>query len=659
MHTADHTVEQTSPRPIRLLILGVAIISLVLAGLAIIPFQPMFAMAPPDPSYYFVGLDSSWAYAMNEAVARHLVFGRDVIFTFGPFASVYTTLYHPATDSIMLVGSAILAAGLCAGFFLIGFDRRPMALLLLPLIVALSLSRDAIFLSIPLLLMLATYRIATRPESEHHLAVTPSVAILVAIVSGATGILPIVKGSFAGLVGAEGVITIAMLLYMRRGRTACGVLVTAALSLCIGWVAAGQPLAQLPHFFVAQGPIISGYSEAMSRHGPFTEVLYWMVAAATAAILFYVCVGRTHAKLGILAIAGIAIYLFIVFKAGFVRQDGHERMSAASMLFLALALSTFLRRVPAVVLCIVAVVSWGAMEYTMPDFQPDFLRQRTVLAYESLRDGLDRRLTSPSSFPGTFAQGNEQIRALTPIRDVSGTADVYPWNLSILFANQIPWNGRPILQSYSAYRPRLDQANADHLTSAQAPENVFFQVKTIDDRLPTLDDALSWLVLLRYYTIVSDEHGYLRMARTLPPRPYASTPLADIDTSVEEPISIPATDGIVIARIHMRPTILGRLVLGAFKLPQVFIEITLNDGRSFKYRYIPAMGETGFLLSPLVKSNADLLSIATANNSRSRVKEIKLLTPSVGMWSRGVHVTLENVHIAPQPIDEKLLKTSN
>ncbi|MFM0273734.1 hypothetical protein PQQ59_24325 [Paraburkholderia aspalathi] len=161
-------------------------------------------------------------------------------------------------------------------------------------------------MSIPLLVMLATYRIATRPESEHHLAVTASVAILIAIVSSATGILPIVKGSFAGLVGAEGAIMIAILLYIRHGKTACGVSVTATLSLCVGWVAAGQLLTQLPHFFVAQGPIISGYSEAMSRHGPFTEVVYWMVVAVTAAILFYVCVGRTHAIPAILAIAGIA-----------------------------------------------------------------------------------------------------------------------------------------------------------------------------------------------------------------------------------------------------------------------------------------------------------------------------------------------------------------
>ena len=58
------------------------------------------------------GLDPSLEYALNEAVGQGYVFGRDVIFTFGPLASLYWQLYSPATDTIMMVGSAIYAAGI-------------------------------------------------------------------------------------------------------------------------------------------------------------------------------------------------------------------------------------------------------------------------------------------------------------------------------------------------------------------------------------------------------------------------------------------------------------------------------------------------------------------------------------------------------------------
>lgn len=57
----------------------------------------------PPPIFPTVGLVPSYGYALNEAVARHFVFGRDIIFTFGPFASVSTQLYNPATEVIMSV----------------------------------------------------------------------------------------------------------------------------------------------------------------------------------------------------------------------------------------------------------------------------------------------------------------------------------------------------------------------------------------------------------------------------------------------------------------------------------------------------------------------------------------------------------------------------
>ena len=54
------------------------------------------------------GLES-WVLALNQAVAQGLRFGTDVVFTFGPYATVYTRNYHPATDGLMIFGSLYLA----------------------------------------------------------------------------------------------------------------------------------------------------------------------------------------------------------------------------------------------------------------------------------------------------------------------------------------------------------------------------------------------------------------------------------------------------------------------------------------------------------------------------------------------------------------------
>jgi hypothetical protein len=56
----------------------------------------VFLFTPWWPWQPAAGLDPSWAYAINEAVAGHLVFGRDFIWTFGPFGAVDTSLVSVA-----------------------------------------------------------------------------------------------------------------------------------------------------------------------------------------------------------------------------------------------------------------------------------------------------------------------------------------------------------------------------------------------------------------------------------------------------------------------------------------------------------------------------------------------------------------------------------
>ena len=109
----------------------------ILAGLFIIPLEPLM----PLP-----GLDPAWMQAVNEAVARHLVFGRDVIFTYGPFASVYTCLYHPSQPSMLMLGGRVLIAfGLVVGYLMLCWRRRVYLLLVLPFVAAETMLQELIY----------------------------------------------------------------------------------------------------------------------------------------------------------------------------------------------------------------------------------------------------------------------------------------------------------------------------------------------------------------------------------------------------------------------------------------------------------------------------------------------------------------------------------
>jgi hypothetical protein len=614
----------------------------VLAGLLLLPLAPGMPQS---------GQDESWSYALNEAVARHLVFGRDFIFTYGPFGSVETWLYHPATDALMLAGSALIAAALCAGFALLVWPRRIYLLLLLPIVVA-EAGGGSVLTALPLLLLLVAFRLSSPRDSRLYLPQTGVTAVGVSVLSCAVGILPLIKGTYAIAAFLDGALAVLMALIARRMLLAAGITSLAVISLCVGWVAAGQPLPELFHFLVAQEPLISGYSEAMSLHGPFREVLFWAVAAAAITVILYAFVARGRGVKGWLLLVGFGLYAFLTFKEGFVRQDLHQLFSANAFLMTGLFLSALLEARSAIAVAVIASLGWTAIklsERSATHFSADTVVARFENALKRAVNGVILRVRAADTLPARFERANAAIRAASPLPKVNGTVDLYPDDLSLLFAQGMRWDGRPVIQSYSAYTPGLEEANAAHLLGSHAPENIFFAVDRTDGRLPSLEDGASWPLLLSRYRIVGRYHDYIHMVRAAAPAPLPlGQPLARIPVPINEWVDVPLADGPVWAKIDMRPTLLGRLVLTAFKLPRVSIELRLADGRVVRRRYIPEMGRAGFVLSPYVRSTTDFLMMAAGLYGAHAVRRIKLDAPSLGLWARDITLSLRALRVPPE-----------
>ena len=132
---------------------------------------------------------------MNQAVAQHLSFGDQLVFSLGPWASIYTQSYHPATDRMMLIGGLYLAAS-CWLAFLVLIDRRSWAwvALLAAALLPLRLSRDAALFLLPLMAMLASLRITASWCTDHR-PVTGTTLCAVAVFFAPVGIMPLIKGS--------------------------------------------------------------------------------------------------------------------------------------------------------------------------------------------------------------------------------------------------------------------------------------------------------------------------------------------------------------------------------------------------------------------------------------------------------------------------------
>jgi hypothetical protein len=621
--------------------------NLTLRAITVVALCATFLLLMPlYPVQIADGLDPSWGYAVNEALVRHLVFGRDLIFTFGPLASVYTHLYHPGVDATTLTFSALFAVGLCVAFGLIATPHRQSLLWFLPVIIALTTLPDAKFLVLPFLLLVLVARVSL--DDGHRLYLRPTLAVQfgIGIVTIAVALLPLIKGSFSALAGAN--CFFAFLIIFRHDKRSAILLGALALIVpCLVWVGVGQPILALPNFFLAQNPIISGYTEAMALEGRINAWISFLIVAVIILGVFYIRVVWRQGLVGYLLALSLALTMFVAFKAAFVRHDAHAYVAADTLLLLGLCLAMTIDRRFSVLVAVVALYGWWHVSNSVAALSVSGIAQRIERSATISDAGIKARLRGSSAITASFREAEATIRAANPLPRVTGTVDIYPYDLAPIFAHHLAWSGRPILQSYSAYTPGLLDLNAQHLLSTRAPANIFFTIAPIDNRLPSLDDSRSWPILMSAYVVRGYDGRYIQFERKVSPTPMVLGAQTRVEGSLNQFVPVPA-NGPTMADIKMDMTLLARLRMMVFKLPDVSIEMKLDDGRTIIHRYIPTLGQSSFLLSPYVSSDEDFLKLVAGISDIPRVQAFRIVVPQHGLWKSHFQVIFTPLHVETQ-----------
>ena len=202
----------------------------------------MLVLLPWQPGMPAATIDASWQDALNVAVGNHMRFGKDVLLEFGPLGSALTHQYSPATDTLMLLASWLLMSAVFLGFVLLAMPGRSTWLLVLvPLVLGQVTGREALFVVLPLMLLLAAEKQVW--PTWHR----PALFFL----GAACATLPLVK---AGLLVPVAVCTLLAVLALaeRSPRDALALVVVELLAMPAAWIATGQDLPDLPLFFLAQ-----------------------------------------------------------------------------------------------------------------------------------------------------------------------------------------------------------------------------------------------------------------------------------------------------------------------------------------------------------------------------------------------------------------------
>lgn len=628
------------------------ILRLVAGMILLVSILSLFV--PLKPLMPIHGLDPSWMFDMNQAVAQHLVFGRDIVLTFGPYASIYTELYHPATDRTMICGSLLLGLAYILVLLLLGMDEKPYLVVLYGLLLpAFITSRDALFFSYPLILGLLAYRATLLPDGHRtKFPLSGATIACFAILFAPLGFFPLIKVSLLPL-SAVTIALCTVLLWHRGTKTlACVAAASPAISCVVLWALAGQPLLALPRFVLTTEQMIAGYTEAMGFAGDPWECILYIFASA---LILSVVIRRLRAPLSsrLVLAALYAFFLFTAFKAGFVRHDAWHNVTAASSIFIAAYSLLFVAdQTRSLAPIAMSVLAWAYIGHGQVQKAPVSAALNFKATFARTVAGAEQRMT-PGELQREYDQSLAAIRAEFPMDKMQGTSDIYSVNQSWIFASGNTWAPRPIVQSYEAYTTELARLNLLHLESAGAPDNIVFRVEPIDSRLPALEDGLSWPAIINKYSLVrlDAKSAYLRKR----PAEQITSDTSPTGSSLAihkfaEEVPLPDTEEPLVARLEIRPTVFGRVWAALYKPPQLYITARLRDGSTMRYRTISEMMKSEFVMTPLVRNTEDFTLLAAGGMRYLANNEVKSFSissdDSAGIfWSPVYSLNLRKVKL--------------
>jgi hypothetical protein len=571
-------------------------------GLAVALLIAAGALLPVPPTLLRAQLDSSFAAALHYNAATGATVGSQTISTFGPLGFVFYDLYMPQTFVWLLLVRFGLAAVTCWALAWLGLAvwQSPwMAALAIAASAPWLASPDVWFLTLPFLAVLLELPQRRAPQA---LAIALGAAI---------GVVSLVK--FSCLVAAAGILlplAFADVAERRVPSTTLAALAAAAL----GWVAAQQPLGQVIAWLsVSMREITAGYASAMQL--PADSALLVHAAIVTVAVLGLAWpLLRGHTRFlrwaGWLAIAET---LYVLVRAGLVRADVHAYITVFGLLIVALwmALTLGRRRAAALALAVAGLGAGGLWLHATLTLGPPRAYFAPIYTLSALaRLSMLPIVLTGNELDDADAQARADVRGTNPLPALQGTVDVYPSEQALLLAHGLDYHPRPVFQSYMAYTPPLEAANAAALDGPGAPDWILFHIRPIDDRLPALDDATSWPVLLARYRFAGAAGDFAVLQKQPRARRWRLEPLARRDAQTGEPIALPDdAQAPLWLRLSMQEDGRDRIAAALLEAPRTWINLTLADGSTRRYRLIPALAREGFVVSPLISNTPELATL--------------------------------------------------
>jgi hypothetical protein len=562
----------------------------------------LFLLAFTLPSKPLLELDSSWRQALAYFLHRGYPFGDSIVFTYGPLGflmgNTYTGMYwggyilwqsffsFVAASMVIHVGrnlKGVSRFSYFAFFILWGMGYA-----------------DALHM---IIIAFSGWIMIQRLASDRSVWAIPFGLFL--------AILAVIKFTNLLFTGFVVLVVLGYALSAQKRRNGLQLLLSFSLGFLAIWLACGQSPFQWLDYALNSLEISSGYQAAMGLPTPDGQlaIALWIFASLGAYVIWHLATQPERLR-SIACLLILAAFLFLNWKHGFVRADGHMLGFFYCALIPAVCFPALFGErvskpwVPRIITLVIAGLCLTGMRNTFTttiDYAPN-------IANEKLQRNIQAVLNWNQARANLEGQVDHWQREadLPKTRELIGDAsvDVLGFEQAIALFNGFNYTPRPIFQSYSVYTPHLAELNAAFITSESAPEFLLLKMQTIDERPHLADDSHLMVLFPHLYEFRLLEKDFYLFERRREPADLASLSpqlVRTADVKLEEEFSVEEFSATHLwVEIDFPFNLLGRARNFLYKPALVYLIVTDYDGKEERYRIPRPIALAGFQINPLV-----------------------------------------------------------
>ncbi|GAB3281253.1 hypothetical protein GCM10027347_56780 [Larkinella harenae] len=586
LHVRDVFKQATVDHPV------VKFIFIVLLLVLAFPYMDFVHIPTPD-------IDNSWRIALEYIYHKKLIWGKDVLFTYGPLGrwlQRYTIVTSPL--ELMLVDTFF---ALNLAVLLYSFLPKPLKVWHLCLYFLLwNILNNMHGEWIHFIWFYSVLYWGIRYLSK------PSDGLLAYL---------FVLGSINFFMKANyGVIIIVFILsllsyrYFRRQVTLAWFASSVLLLMALLLLGAYLLRVDLIRYSLSSLHIISGYNDALFLFPPYRMRLIafsygsFGLQAVTVGVYGYFVIRKSQRSRQepldtLFTLLWTLVVGFVLLKYAFTRaDDGHITVfiKQSSLLLLLVALlvkEEWVTKLYFLYLglhCIFYLLFCVPIFGKMPVNYIDLFSYKAQLVVNYFQKAKRCQYESPK------ATVPEQIRN----RIGRQTLDVIPNELSEVYFNGFNYNPRPTLQSYQAYNAYLDGKNREKYLSESGSEWIMFSYESIDNKYPLADETQTLLAVLQRYQVAENTPKHLFLKRTSRTKQLKLVANKVLPVRMGEKVRLDEADSLLHV-IYVKPqyTFYGQALKALFQPPQLSMTIAAEDNSVATYRAIPPLLAKGMIVN--------------------------------------------------------------